>query len=319
LCVRAAATLAAAFWLFLLPACSRSSPSPPAPAAQRLVVLSPALAVTLRDLGLQDRIVGRHAYDLILPASIPVVGEQSAIDYEALLAANPTDVIIEWGSRPLPDRLLELARERSWNLRPCSTLTLDDIERGAAELGGALLPPERAEARDRLLERFRASLSGRADLSRAGRVLLLISTSPTCAALGPGSCHQQVLERIGIAPALDHGSPFMELDAEDVLRLAPDVIVLVAPRAPGTPEPRPPSWEDLAARLGALARLDIPAVKSRRVALIDDPLALLPATSLTDFADELRGAIEAWAGGSSPRPEASGTNEKRDPAKGPSR
>jgi hypothetical protein len=55
---------------------------------QRLVVLSPAVAVMLRDLGLADRVVGKHDYDLVLPDTVPAVGHQEALDYEAILAAT---------------------------------------------------------------------------------------------------------------------------------------------------------------------------------------------------------------------------------------
>lgn len=281
----------------LAPGCDRAAPNPPAApasASARIVALSPALAVTLRDLGLADRIVGRHAYDMVLAKSVPVCGDQAGIDYEAMLSVHPTHVLIEWGSRPLPERLTELAARHSWQLRTFTLLTLDQVESGADELGGSLLAPGERTGRDRALSRLRASLAHRNEYARAGRVLMLLSTSPVSGALGPGSFHHQVLERLGGVPALDHGSPYMELDAEDVLRRAPDAIVLIQPRAPDAPRGAG-DWRDLEKRLGPLARLDFPAVRGRRVVLIDDPLALLPATSLAVFADELSAALQRWS------------------------
>ena len=127
--------LAAAFTL-VLGGCGRSSPDTAAPDARkttpegerRIVALSPALAHMLVGLGLEDRIVGRHDWDLVLSKQVPAVGSQDGIDYEALLRTDPTDVLLEWGSRPLPTRLTTLADEHGWTIRNYGALlTLDDI------------------------------------------------------------------------------------------------------------------------------------------------------------------------------------------------
>lgn len=267
-------------------------------APHRLVVLSPALAVTLRDLGLAGEAVGRHAYDMVLDPALPVCGDQAGIDYEALIAARPSDVLIEWGSRDLPARLSELAAARGWRVRPyAALLTLEQVRASADELGRAFLAPDRQGERERLLARLDAAWSRRGDFESAGRVLILMSTSPACAALGPGSFHQQILERIGGVPALREGSPYMELDAEDVVRLAPDAIVLVLPRAVGKERAADwMSWERRQEALGALAKTGVPAVRSKRVWVIDDPLALLPGTSLIGVADQMEEGLRAMGG-----------------------
>src|SRR5262245_61348101 len=112
---------------------------PPAPAPDggpRIVALSPAVAVILRDLGLADRIVGRHGYDFVLNKSVPVCGDQAGgIDYETLLRARPTHVLIESGARETPGRLTELAEEHHWAVESLRMLTLDDIEHTARRLG----------------------------------------------------------------------------------------------------------------------------------------------------------------------------------------
>lgn len=85
----------------------------------------------------------------------------------------------------------------------------------------------------------------------------------------------------------------MELDAEDVLRLDPAGIVLISPRGVGTARASV-GEADLLARLGRLGDLDIRAVREGRVALIDDPLALLPSTAMAGFADRLAAILESW-------------------------
>jgi ABC-type hemin transport system substrate-binding protein len=312
--------------VLLAPACGPPPPAPtsPDPADQaRIVALSPAVAVMLRDLGLGDRIVGRHDYDMVLPRSIRPVGHQEAIDYEALLACDPTHVVIEWGSRPLPPRLSELAAAERWELVTVRLLTLDDIARtvddlairfGVVDFSGLAdrRPPDlptpgpgpivpRFEHPARRLEvelpsaRLARAWSRRGEgYGAIGGVLLLASTDPA-GALGPGSFHHEILERIGGTPAIASGAPWMELDAEDVLRLEPGAIVLIAPRT-GEATTDPPGADELRRRLGRLATLDIPAVRTGRIALIDHPLALTPSTAMAAFADELARVLEVWAG-----------------------
>ena len=295
----------------------------------RLVVLSPAVAVMLRDLGLADLIVGKHDYDLVLPDTVPAVGHQEALDYEAILGAAPTEIIIEWGSRPLPPRLTEFAESHGWEIRRVTLLTIDDIARtvddlaigfGAVrfETGGpgvsGLSPEGLPGDLDRMAEplqfrdpsvRFGDELPS-ATLARAwsprgdgfegiGPVLLLGSTTPP-GVLGPGSFHDQILRRIGGVPAIDEGSPWMELAAEDIYRLDPAAIVLIAPRDPGSAYGTDVSAAALLNRLGRVGTLDVEAVRSGRIAIIDDPLALLPSTSMAGYADDLAAILEGWQG-----------------------
>jgi ABC-type hemin transport system substrate-binding protein len=231
-------------------------------------------------------------------------------------------VIIEWGSRPLPPRLTELSERRGWAVRRVTLLTIDDIARTVDDLAiglGAVSmrtnAPRRPEGVPEDLEglsgairfedpasRFDAALPS-ATLARAwsrrgdgfagvGPVLLLGSTTPP-GVLGPGSFHDQILRRVGGVPAIDTGAPWMELDAEDVLRLDPAAIVLISPRGAGTP-PASPSLDALRDRLGRLGTLNIRAVREGRIALIDDPLALLPSTAMAGFADRLAEILGAW-------------------------
>ncbi len=310
----------------LLAGCERSSSSPVGSATAgggdetqelRIVALSPALAHMLVELGLEDRIVGRHDWDMVLREQVPAVGSQDGIDYEALIRARPTDVLLEWGSRPLPERLGALADEHGWTVRNFGALlTLDDIAETLDDLHLTYARPF-AEAPDdadvmRMADvdptaRFSAPLPSEKlakawldrgpGVARAGRVLLLGMTDPP-SAMGPRSFHQQILERIGGTPAITGGAAWQELDAEDVLRLSPDSIVLVMPRTPSEDdafaEPEPPPTPALIERLGAIGRLDIPAVRAGRVALIDDPLVHLPSTSMARFADELAEILTRW-------------------------
>lgn len=282
-----------------LVACGRREASAAAPApggSPRIVALSPALAVTLRDLGLESAIVGRHAWDMALDKSVPICGDQSGLDYEAILRAKPTHVLLEWGSRDVPARLNTLAAEHRWTLSNHRLLTLPEVEVAVRALATEFAPPGSAQAERAtgVLRDMQRAWSRRGEgFAAAGTILLLESSNPP-AALGPFSFHHEILVRIGGTPAITEGAAYLELHMEDVMRLAPDGIVLIFPRAPGAPEGSR-AWEDVAPLLGPLDTRDIPAIRERRVALIDDPLALTPSTAMIGFADELAGVLIEWA------------------------
>lgn len=260
----------------------------------RIVVLSPALGVLLQDLGMEESVVGRHAWDVSLDASIPVCGEQGAINYEALLRARPTHVLTEWGARELPVKLREMAAAHAWTLRNFQVLTLADIGSAATQLE-AMFDGAAPAAR---LESLLALIEGDPPPSLwDGRVLLLMDTAPI-AALGPGSAHHELLVRVGGTPALTDGAPYMRLHAEDVVRIAPDAILLISPGAKGSD-----AQQSLEERMSPLAGLDIPAVVSGRVVLIDHPLGLLPSSALGEVGSEMRAAVAAWSSGGPAEPD----------------
>jgi ABC-type hemin transport system substrate-binding protein len=264
-----------------------ASPATPANATTRLVTISPAAGTIARDLGFQGTVVGRHAFDLVLDRSVRVCGDQAGLDYEALLAVGPTHVVTEWGSRELPRKFVGLARERGWRTLDIKTRTLEEIAHATASIDrfarnaeeGALLSPAAASLIGEL-----DALRGVPDspaFAHLGSVVPLVSLSPL-GALGPGSCHHEVLVGIGAAPALATGGAYQELTREQLVGLAPGVIVYL--RGGGPQE---------ADAFASLRGLDIPAVRNNRLIVIDDPLCQIPATSLAALARDLRGRFSA--------------------------
>jgi len=264
---------------------ARSASQPPG--GPRIVALSPALAVMLRDLGLGDHVVGRHGFDLVLDKSVPVCGDQGGIDYEKLLGVHPTHVLLQWGERELPEKLSRLAEQRGWIVRSYTVLSLEDIVATTARL-------ETLFGVDDPISPTLPESWSREGRMWDGRVLLLGATRPP-GVLGPGSFHHDLLVSLGGVPAVTEGAAWQELDAEDVLRLAPDGIIIFRPRPMGVaPDER--SWDDLVAGLGRVGELDIPAVREQHIAVIDHPLGLLPSTSARELADELERVLAEWRG-----------------------
>ncbi|MDX2146216.1 MAG: hypothetical protein SFZ23_01740 [Planctomycetota bacterium] len=294
------------FALFALGACiascdrshtgsaARSTPRLAAPSQPRLVALSAGLGVTLRDLGLSHLVVGRHGFDLALDPSIPVSGDQSGLDYDALLRVQPTHVLLEWGARPLPPRLIQLAEQQGWTINNLPNLTLDDIRQTTARLqrdfGDFRTPHQQSDWVQKLDRAWQRRGNGFASL---GRVLLLGQSDPP-AAIGPGSFHHQILERVGGVPAISHGAPWIELSAEDLIRLNPDAVVLVIPRSPSAPPATQRHGAALLPLLGKFGTLKLAAAERGTIALIDDPFAHTPSTAMAAFAEELVEVLERW-------------------------
>jgi len=307
----------------------------------RIVALAPAAAQIARDLELGHLLVGRHASDRWSDQRLPVCGEQFAIDYERLIAAEPTHIFLQRADRDdrgndlLPQRLRSLARERGWTVVNLQLVSLQDVRDAVltvhdrvapAELRAlrweaahtyadpqaarpGLSPDPRAErirnAPSPLLHDFDAAMTNPEPLAGAGRILLLYqgegeSGVASLAALGPGSYHHDILAGLGAVPAITSGKIFMQLDLEDISRLKPDGIILIRPRSGPDSSAAQADGRSPAAAFTALAGLDIPAVRERKVGVIDDPMALVPGTNLTAVAERMRRILRAWAAAGAP-------------------
>ena len=279
----------------------------------RIAALSPAVAVMLRDLGLEDRIVARHDFDKILSDTIPRAGSSLGWDLEVLIGVEPTHLVFQRTTADLPDRVTQLAGARGWTIVQRPLDTLDDIASFMDDL--ALLFDERAEVGvgpgsalepdfdpDPGVDLPGAAL-GRAwrdrgpIADRAGRVLILGSLDPP-AAMGPGSFHHQLITRMGMTPAIQDGAMWIEIDYEDIVSIAPDSIIVFAPDPDRDDErfglPGTPDLDDARDALGPIAELPTPASESGRLGVIDHPLALLPASSLAEVARETEALLESW-------------------------
>lgn len=276
-----------------LAGCSKAPPPAPKTHQPRVIVLSPAVAITMRDLGLSHHIVGRHGYDLVLDQSLSVCGDQAGLDYEAISRLSPTQVLTQYDSGDVPPRLFTLAKERGFEVTNYQLLTLEAVRTNAQELARRF-----SVDGSRIDAEFARAWSKRGDgFANIGKVLLLGATDPP-GVLGPGSFHYQILERMGGTPAVATGAPFITMDAEDILKVKPDAIVLVLPRGRNAKAPVAPLAADLIARLGPIGKLDLPAIRSQRVALIDDPLAHTPSTAMIQLADEMRTILDCWSAAS---------------------
>lgn len=291
----------------------------------RIVALSPALAIILKDLGYEDQIVGRHAYDVALDPRIPTCGELGTIDYETLVKAKPTHIFIQWGAQELPARLNDLAKANNWIIKNLNPLTLDEIERAAREMDETIFAfatrdletrlaaapaksgqPEHLKPAMPFEDAMHMAWSNRGPLMKSAGKILLVSGTKPIGALGPTSFHYQLLQRLGATPVPASGGPWITLDLEDLNKLAPDAIILFAPRPPRSPAPATPTPDELIALFGRAGELNIPAFKNKRVALIDDPYCLTPSTAMIPIADQITDIVSGWGQAAQEKADAAG-------------
>ncbi len=291
--LRSAAVALASALLLLATSCRKAPPqASPAPvntyAYPKLVVLSPGMAVILRDLKRSDAVVGRHGFDMVTDPNVPVAGSQSELDYEVLLRVQPTHVLLESGARDVPPRLKELAESNGWQIESLPALRLDDIRRQITrldEISARLDPGESTPEGAALLKSFDEAMTAKFGLpERLGRTMPLASTSPI-GILGPGSFHAEMLAALGATPIPESGAAFIHADVEDVLKADPDSLVLFLPANQDL---------DMNALLGALAGKPLRAIREGRVLVIRDPLCHSPSTALIPIANEIGERTESW-------------------------
>jgi len=267
--------------LALVGACGEQA-KPTTSQGVRIATTSPAVGIMLRDFGAESLAVGRSGYDVALDSALPVVGDAAGIDLEQLSATGATHVYLETGASAPPSGVTELADSVGFEVRAFELTNLEQLIELADGVHG--LVSSEVDAGGLPSERFASALETEDALAGAGRVLLLMPGEPA-AALGPGSVHHEVLVAIGGASALEAGRPYMPLDAEDVLALSPEAIVLLVPGKDG-------NWRDL---LGPLAELPVPAIQNARVAVFRDDEVLMASTSTLRYANELRRQLGEWA------------------------
>lgn len=257
----------------------------------RIASLSPAISIILNDLGLGDRIIGRHAFDESVDASLPVVGDQSGVDYEVLARLQPTHVLMQDGAGELPSMLVQVARDRHWELLELPLLQLNDIPNAVTMLSTEFADDAVRTRSEALQARMARAWRPRPELAPVlGRSLSVYWVSPIGVA-GPGSFHHDLMLRLGFASLPETGAAYVSLDREDLKRLNPDSVFILSPEAGDM---------DRETLLAPWAELGLSAIENDRVAILDDWRFLTPSTAMIDLAEHIVVHAERWRDEKSP-------------------
>jgi ABC-type hemin transport system substrate-binding protein len=210
------------------PASCARQPSPKPTAGPRIVSLSPAITRTIEALGAGADIVGCTPWCGL--EGVAVVGSLEDRNAEAILALRPA-LVVRQGDQP--DPVLDAAiaagggRCLGWRLN-----SVADVERLVGELGRALDDagtPDCGLGAARVIAAHRRAVS--TGVRTAPPVLFLFATDPP-AAFGSGTYLDDLWRSMGGANAVTQPG-YPALTAEDVLRMRPRAIAVVAGRVPG--------------------------------------------------------------------------------------
>jgi iron complex transport system substrate-binding protein len=248
--------------------------------ARRVVSMIPALTDWAIAMDAGDRLVARTDYDHH-PAlgGLPSVGGGLDPSVEWLAALGP-DLVLAWPdapSRSLVSRLEHLGIP----VYTAPSQTVEQALAAALDLGTLLGAEEEAAAAVARVGAGLARVSATVDGRPRPGVLFLIGLDPLMAA-GPGSFVDQLVERAGGRNVLAHlSSPWPHLSLEEVVRIAPDVVILASPGGEGlaTSLRSRPGWRE------------VPAVRARRVHAVDPDFVNRPGPELHEAAARLSALI----------------------------
>ncbi len=197
--------------------------------AQRIVSLSPHLTELLYAAGAGDKVVGAVDFSDYPPEAgrLPRVGNDAAIDLEAVLALRP-DLVVAWpnaGSRPYVDRLAELGIP-TFRSEPRE---LDDIPRTIEKL--SVLAGTSSEAPADFRKRV-AELGRRYSRRPTVRVFYQVWDRPLVTVNGKHVISKVIRLCGGENVFADLPGIAPQIDREALLRARPEVVVTSAKPVP---------------------------------------------------------------------------------------
>ncbi len=258
---------------------------------RRLVSLAPSVTELLFDLGLGDRVVGVTDWCHRPQAALAVakVGGHLDPNLEAVVALRPDLVVLEVANAEAADGLRRLAL-------PFLVVEHRDVAGILASVtlaGEACGVPVRAAAlRDSLEARVAAVHDARSGSPRP-LALVVVGRDATGGLLrdvyaaGGGTFLGELLELAGGRNAIESEAlSYPLLSQEGLVRLAPEVVVDLAPECADDPQRQ----AELRAAWDLLR--DVPAVRDGRVRIVLDDAALIPGPRFVETLDLLAEALD---------------------------
>lgn len=234
--------------------------------------LSPAMTTIIRDLGAESRLVGRTPWCRGIDDR-PVVGALDGADAEMLLRLRPAVVVVQPPATGIDPVVLDLQGRLGFTLIARRLDGARDVAAVVAALRDAGVgDPARAEARLAAVEAVLSAASAPRSAD-APRVLILHSIDPFSTA-GAETYLDEIVRAAGGINAVALAG-WRTLGAEEVVGLAPDVVLLVT---------------------GGLADPEVvatlPWAASPRIVVLDSAEAVEPSSRMPEVVDAVRGLLE---------------------------
>jgi iron complex transport system substrate-binding protein len=280
---RVAYTCAWFLALGVLSGCDKTNPENSPAQEARIVSLAPSTTEALYAVGLGTQVVGVSRYCDFPPEArkLPRVGGFIDPSLEAILALHPTWVV---GARSPSNRgvvtTLQARGIETWFPKVESVPDVVKLLRG---LGARMHRNADAERVVRALEHDLKAITKIYRDSPQPRVLLIFSEEPLSVA-GPGSLGDEMITHAHARNALKFGQRYATLGIEQVIELAPDIIVIARHSTSPMGDPTL-DWQRFRT---------IPAVANKRVHIVRDDRLLRPGPRIAQGVQVLARTIHKY-------------------------
>jgi len=240
---------------------------------RRIIALAPSISEIIFALGQQDRLKGTTQFSNYPPevANLPKVGSYVRLDLERIVALNPDLCIAIKDGNPktIIDRLQSLnIPVFAVNPRNLETL-LQTIQRIGAILNASARAKTLVEDMRSRIQQVDALVS---KIDRRPRVFIQIGISPIISA-GSNTFVDELIARAGGINVAAGNSAYPHFSREQVLALAPDVLIITTMARSGAFEKAKAEWNRLS---------QMPAVRKKRIYTVNSDVFDRPSPRLLD-------------------------------------
>ncbi|MBC8423159.1 ABC transporter substrate-binding protein [bacterium] len=287
LCLLLAAAIASP-----IAAAASDDPSGVEDAPARIVSLAPSITELIFALNVGDRVVGvtdwcRH------PAAVtelPSIGGHVDPNLEAVVALRPDLAVVEAANTEAAERLTRLGVE----VCVVEHRHVEGILASVLQVGEACGVVARAELLHADLQRRLAAVAGRPASDPRPRTMIVVGREVSSGRLsdlyvaGAGTFLGDLLALAGGDNVMPESAvSYPMISAEGLLRLAPEVVIDLAPECADDPQ-----------KLAELERAwrqhtDVPAVRAGRVHVVTDDALLIPGPRFVETLELLASILDA--------------------------
>ncbi len=241
--------------------------------AERLVSLAPSITEIVFDLGRGDRLVGATIYSTWPEAAkrIPRVGSYVKLDLEKIVSLRPDLCLaIKDGN---PEHTVERLAGLGIPVYVIDPKDMDGIIAAIRGIGAVIGAKKRAEKIAAGMRRAIDSIRARTDRAeKRPRVFFQIDAAPIISA-GNGTFINELIALAGGVNVAAGPDPYPRFSWEDVIALAPEVVIIASMAGGYSPEELKKSWRRWP---------QIPAVRNGNLHVIDANLVDRPTPRLVE-------------------------------------
>jgi iron complex transport system substrate-binding protein len=240
---------------------------------KRVVALAPSITEIIFALGQQERLKGTTQFSNYpaQAAKLPKVGSYVRLDLERIVALNPDLCIaIKDGN---PKTIIDRLQSLNIPVFAVNPRDLESLLQTIQRIGSILNASARAKALvDDMRNRMQQVDSLVSRIDRRPRVFIQIGISPIISAGSNTFIHELIVRAGGINVAAGN-SAYPHFSREQVLALAPDVLIITTMARSGAFEKAKADWNRLS---------HMPAVRKNRIYMVDSDLFDRPSPRLFD-------------------------------------